>query len=155
MTRRRLGVQIPLRPLCLRPIWIAALGCGPSSLRRVRFRYRQTPHLESPRFGGGFRVDTTVLTCYDAYMDIIRRLASSQARGHRQQSFVNELLSFREVPYRRYSPTVHVETLVFGESRLSYQSWRSLRARMVSVGFVVVDDKDTCTVRISFPEYGA
>lgn len=86
-------------------------------------------------------------------MDIIRRLACSQARGHRQQSFINELLTFEEVAFTRFTPLYNVDTVLYGESRLSHASWRMLRARLASVGFVITDNPDSMTVKISFPEY--
>lgn len=147
-------VRFLVRVLCLRPIWIAALGCGPSSLRRVRFRYRQTPHLQSPRFGGGFRVDRPGHLCYDQYMDLIRRLATSQARGERQLSLVNELVSYKDTPIFPLVIPVYggTTTHVYGRTHLPGSSWRNLRKRLVSVGFIFIVDRENMTVTMSFPE---
>lgn len=86
--------------------------------------------------------------------DLVRRLATSQARGHRQGSFVNELLTFRPVPFEIFSvpgPGGAVSVLL-GRSKLSWQSWVNLRRRLVSVGFVIVLSKEASSVAMFFPE---
>lgn len=87
--------------------------------------------------------------------DLIRRLATSQARGERQLSLVNELLTFRPVPYYRLRvPTMYgpAEMTRYGKSALEYRSWKNLRKRLVSVGFVVETSRGSQTVRLHFPE---
>jgi hypothetical protein len=86
--------------------------------------------------------------------DLIRRLATSQARGHRQASFVNELLTFRPVSFEVVpvpGPNGSA-TALLGRSRLSWKSWVNLRRRLVAVGFVVVLDQVTKSVTLFFPE---
>lgn len=86
--------------------------------------------------------------------DLVRRLAVSQARGFRQASFVNELLTFRPVSFELVSfpgPRGSV-SVVLGRSKLSWRSWVNLRRRLVSVGFVVVTDQKTESVTLFFPE---
>lgn len=87
-------------------------------------------------------------------MDIIRRLAVSQARGERQLSLVNELLSFREVDvsYVQIPGIYGSRSPVFGLTRLPSQSLRNLRKRLTSVGFVVKIDWEESTIRMYFPE---
>lgn len=92
---------------------------------------------------------------------LMRRLAASQARGPRQMSLVNELLSFQEVPVRLvYPPGVHNGTLLYGASDLPGASWRNLKKRLISVGFVLKPVPDPqypafCSgVRMLYPELG-
>ena len=87
-------------------------------------------------------------------MDMIRRLATSQARGERQLSFVNELLSFRRVTITQYQIPGQYgnKTVRYGLSKLPNASFRNLRSRLISVGFVLDRDWDTMTVRMTFPE---
>lgn len=72
--------------------------------------------------------------------DIKRRLALSQARGWRQESLVNELLTGKVVPAAPkdsvYRPANRSWTEV-GETRATYASFLRLRVRLVSVGFVI------------------
>lgn len=86
--------------------------------------------------------------------DIIRRLATSQARGTNQLSFVNELINMSEVPYYWYTvPTYQrYQTRLYGITRLDHSSWKNLKARLVSVGFVIKDDKENMTISLIFPE---
>lgn len=68
-----------------------------------------------------------------------RRLALSQARGWRQESLVNELLTGNVVPVHPkpgYVKSGH-QWVVVGETGAEYASFRALRARLVSVGFVI------------------
>lgn len=87
-------------------------------------------------------------------MDIIRRLATSQARGDRQLSFVNELLVFRPVGYRiiKVPGKFGTSTAIYGLSQLSHASWVNLRKRLLSVGFVIEHNHETMSVRMAFPE---
>lgn len=86
--------------------------------------------------------------------DIVRRLATSQARGERQLSFVNELLSFNPVSYRFFQiPGGYGEiakTPRYGLSMLEHRSWKNLRKRLVSVGFVIDYDRNAQTVCLYF-----
>ena len=87
-------------------------------------------------------------------MDLLRRLATSQARGERQLSLVNELLSFYPVPTYYYEvPGLYgSKSVLFGKSRLPIKSWKNLRKRLVTVGFVVERDFQAETVTLHFPE---
>lgn len=84
-------------------------------------------------------------------MDIVRRLAVSQARGWRQASFINELLSFGPVPFREV-PVPGGTTVRYGVSDLEYRSWVGLRSRLTLAGFVVETNQSMRTVRLHFPE---
>lgn len=86
---------------------------------------------------------------------MIRRLATSQARGERQLSFVNELLSFKRVAITYYQIPGHPYgrgTVRYGVSKLPTASFKNLRSRLISVGFVIDRDWDAMTVRMTFPE---
>lgn len=87
-------------------------------------------------------------------MDIIRRLATSQARGDRQLSFINELLPGDPVIYSYYNiPGVfNGVTTLYGNSKLSHASWKNLKKRLIQVGFVVDDNRDAMIVQLHFPE---
>lgn len=87
-------------------------------------------------------------------MNIVRRLATSQARGDRQLSFINELLSgnpiiysFYDIPGKPNGRTVH-----YGISQLSHASWRNLKKRLIQVGFVINENREAQTVQLHFPE---
>lgn len=86
--------------------------------------------------------------------DLVRRLATGQARGHRQGSFINELLTFRPVLFEIFSVpgTTGATSVLLGRSALSWQSWTNLRRRLVSVGFVIVLSKEASSVTMFFPE---
>jgi hypothetical protein len=84
---------------------------------------------------------------------VIRRLATSQARGERQLSFVNELLTFDPVPFKfQQIPGIHAEEIRYGHTSLPGQSWRNLRKRLISVGFTIERDWKTQTITMHFPE---
>lgn len=90
-------------------------------------------------------------------MDIVRRLATSQARGVNQLSFINELLTGDPVHIRWVTiPTYgDPQTIKYGLTGLASSSWRSVKARLVSVGFVVEEDRTSpknMFVRLHFPE---
>ena len=87
-------------------------------------------------------------------MDIIRRLATGQARGERQLSLVNELLSFRAVyfTYVDIPGPPGSQTVVYGLTKLPFSSYRNLRTRLISVGFVFEVDRDYGSVTMKFPE---
>ena len=90
--------------------------------------------------------------------DLVRRLATSQARGERQLQFINELLSFHPVGYRffpipgMYRNHGYAQTPRYGISRLEHQSWINLRKRLRQVGFVIETDREAQTVQLHFPE---
>ena len=84
--------------------------------------------------------------------DLVRRLATSQARGVRQMSFINELLVGIPVRYRLTVVPGSYETTIYGESELARRSWNNLKRRLVSVGFLVLDKKDSKTITLKFPE---
>lgn len=76
-------------------------------------------------------------------------------------SLVNELLSFQEVPVRVvYPPGIHNGTLLYGASDLPGASWRNLKKRLISVGFVLKPVTDphnpawSTGVRMLYPELG-
>ena len=76
---------------------------------------------------------------------IVRRLATSQSRGVNQTSYLNELLAFDPVPYRYEKIPVYmygrqVVSRNYGDTRLPFRSFATLRKRLVSAGFVLVDD---------------
>ena len=85
---------------------------------------------------------------------MIRRLATSQARGERQLSFVNELLSFDPVPFRYYEiPGMFgAKAILYGYTSLPGKSLVNLLKRLVSVGFVIERDWEPQTVSLHFPE---
>lgn len=68
-----------------------------------------------------------------------RRLALSQARGWRQESLVNELLTGKVVPAGPKGGYVRPghKWIEVGETGADYGSFRALRARLISVGFVI------------------
>lgn len=84
--------------------------------------------------------------------DLVRRLATSQARGVRQMSFINELLVGIPVRYKLTVVPGSHETTIYGESELARRSWNNLKRRLVSVGFLVLDKKDSKTITLKFPE---
>lgn len=83
---------------------------------------------------------------------MVRRLATSQARGVRQMSFINELMAFRPVHYRYIPIPERREAIVFGRSELNGTSWFNLKRRLVSVGFSFSRDSEKRTITMSFPE---
>lgn len=64
--------------------------------------------------------------------DLIVRLARACAHGTRQMGFVNELLAGAS-----YVEIDHFDHVNYGDSRLSGNSWRSLKKRLVANGFIV------------------
>ena len=88
---------------------------------------------------------------------IVRRLATSQSRGVNQTSYLNELLAFEPVPYRfeempAYMYGRQMVSRNYGDTRLPFRSFVSLRERLVSTGFVLVDDREKQTITLKFPE---
>ena len=91
-------------------------------------------------------------------LSIIRRLATSQARGTRQLSLVNELLTFQPVP----SPLEQYPVAGgrgakgysrnYGDSQLRHSSYVPLRRRLTEVGFILVANKGRTQVTMAFPE---
>ena len=89
---------------------------------------------------------------------VIRRLATSQARGTRQLSLVNELLTFQPVP----SPLEQYPVAggrgakgysrSYGESRLGHSSYVPLKRRLTEVGFILVANRERTQVTMTFPE---
>lgn len=74
-----------------------------------------------------------------------RRLALACTRGWRQESFVNEALAAPvEIQQDRWG------YVTVGESKLQWQSYRNLRARLVHAGFVLVKTENY--VHLRFPE---
>lgn len=89
---------------------------------------------------------------------VIRRLATSQARGTRQLSLVNELLTFQPVP----SPLEQYPVAggrgargiarTYGDSRLRHSSYVPLKRRLTEVGFILVANEERTQVTMAFPE---
>lgn len=86
--------------------------------------------------------------------DIIRRLAISQARGVNQLSLINELVTWAPVSFEWYEiPTYgNPSTRVYGVTRLQHRSWKSVKARLVAVGFVIEESRESMTIQLHFPE---
>jgi len=77
--------------------------------------------------------------------DVIARLARACARGERQLAFVNELLAdeayVKLVPIPVYWGGRHqAEGTSYGNSGMGGESWRSLRKRLISNGFIIKGD---------------
>lgn len=89
---------------------------------------------------------------------IVRRLATSQARGVRQLGLVNELMTFEPVTTRlEQYPVPGGQGAIsygrsYGQSRLQHASYLPLRRRLTEVGFILVASKDRSQVSLSFPE---
>lgn len=69
-----------------------------------------------------------------------RRLALSQARGWRQESLVNELLTGKPVPAHVRDGHIrpgYKSWIEVGDTKAAWASFRALRARLVAVGFVI------------------
>lgn len=82
--------------------------------------------------------------------DLVRRLAGACARGWRQQSLVNELLAGpAPINHEHFAQTQYT---TFGASHVGGASYRNLRARLVSVGFVIRTDYERRAVTMMFPE---
>lgn len=86
-----------------------------------------------------------------AFSDICMRLARAHARGHRQLALTNELLSGRYVKAHNFSiPGTRRETLKYGEARVDYASWQSLKLRLLTAGFYfVATDRDSFIMKFS------
>jgi hypothetical protein len=73
--------------------------------------------------------------------DIIARLARACAHGHRQLEFVNELLAgeayskLTNLNFSLYGQ--QAQAILYGDTRMSSQSWISLKKRLVTNGFMI------------------
>ena len=90
-------------------------------------------------------------------LSIIRRLATSQARGTRQLSLVNELLTFDAVSIQvdripQWRNGQQLTAVSYGESRLGHSSYVPLKRRLTEVGFILVANKERTQVTMAFPE---
>ena len=88
---------------------------------------------------------------------VIRQLATSQARGTRQLSLVNELLAFVTVPINldpipQWRNGQQLTTVTYGDSRLRHSSYAPLKRRLTEVGFILVANKERTQVTMAFPE---
>lgn len=121
--------------------------------------------------GGGNALDNLETMCYDCnngesmdiqtakveggvYMldvtsDLVAATARACARGDRQKSTVNELLTFKDVSIHRPWYYDRYNHWSLGLSQLRWSSWTGLRGRLVAAGFVVVVSDDA--VRITHP----
>lgn len=86
-----------------------------------------------------------------AFSDICMRLARAHARGHRQLALTNEMLTGSSVKAHNFSiPGTRRETLKYGEARVDYQSWQSLKLRLLTAGFYfVTTDRDSFIMKFS------
>ena len=87
----------------------------------------------------------------------IRRLATSQARGTRQLSLVNDLLTFDAVSIQvdripQWRNGQQLTAVNYGESRLRHSSYAPLKRRLTEVGFILVANKERTQVTMAFPE---
>ena len=88
---------------------------------------------------------------------VIRRLATSQARGTRQLSLVNELLTFDAVSVQadripQWRNGQQLTAVSYGETRLGHSSFLPLRNRLIEAGFILVVNRERTQVTMTFPE---
>ncbi len=69
--------------------------------------------------------------------DVIARLARACAHGHRQLEFVNELLADEGYMKMVQIPTVYGLGAQYGDARLGGNSFRNLKKRLISNGFMI------------------
>ena len=90
-------------------------------------------------------------------LSIIRRLATFQARGTRQLSLVNELLTFDAVSVQadripQWRNGQQLTAVSYGESRLGHSSYVPLKRRLTEVGFILIANKERTQVTMAFTE---
>lgn len=93
----------------------------------------------------------TIATHPVVFSDICMRLARAHARGHRQLALTNELLSGSSVKAHNFVvPGKHYQSVRYGEAMVDYQSWQSLKLRLLTAGFYfVATDHDSFIMKFS------
>jgi hypothetical protein len=82
--------------------------------------------------------------------DLLYRLASACAHGSSQQALVNEMIAGPS--YKSLRKVGNDAYVVYGLIELGTTSFKNLRRRLHSVGFVVLVNHESGKVTMTFPE---